>query len=81
MYEIALMSYRYSSDSTVFELNGMAHGTLVEKKYVNGARSTLKRYQTCRRQATNETMQERRLKICADVTIYATASYAKLDWC
>ena len=29
MYEIALMSYQYSSDSTVLVLDGTAHGAVV----------------------------------------------------
>jgi len=40
-----------------------------QKKYVNGGQSTLRWYQTCRRQATNET-RRKDWKIYADVTIY-----------
>ena len=55
------------------------HGMMAEKKYVNGEWSILRRYQTCRRQTTNETRKEG-LKNYVDVTIYTIASYAKLDW-
>jgi len=46
----------------------MAHGMIAE--YVNREQSTLRRYQTCRRQATNKTRKER-LKNYANMTIYA----------
>ena len=75
MYEIALTSNQYSSDLTELVLDGTAHGTVIWRLQ---RRLTLRRCQTCRRQATNETG---RTENYADVTIYAIASHAKLDWC
>jgi len=54
------------------------HGTvrhMVEwqKKYVKGEQSTLRRYQMCRRHATNDTRKE-------GLKNYADVIYAKLDW-
>jgi len=45
---------------------------MAEKKYINGERLTLRRYQTCRRQATNKTRKEE-LKKYADMTMYSIA--------
>ena len=70
MYEIALMSCQYSSDSTVLVLDGTAHGAVVWRWQ---RRLTLRRYQTCSRQATNKTRKEG-LKTYADVTVYAIRS-------
>ena len=75
MYEIALTSYKCSSDSTVLVLDGTAHGVVVWQWQ---RRSTLRRYQTCSRQATNETWKEGLIPY-ADMTVYALASYAKLE--
>jgi len=57
MYEIALMSYWYSSDCTCTR---WWHSTWCDgrEEYINGEWLTLRRYQMCRRQATNETRKE-----------------------
>ena len=75
MYEIALTSHQYSSDSTVLVLDDTVCGRLAMAERVDP--ETVSHVQ----KTSNKRDQERRAENYADVTIYAIASYAKLDWC
>ena len=52
------------------------HVALWQKKYVSGEQSALRRYQTCIRQAIDETRKEG-LKNYADMIIYANLAMSR----